>query len=218
MADKFTFSSAGLVHELEMAMDRAGGWNAALVKRLSEGDRLVHVREYLLNLAEITYSKTAVRFKVWRTIKLGTGLKTADDFRNALKREGMKVDDRADDLLGQKAFTASESEKVADLVVVSLAELGFKNRAKREDIYKRAQELGLDLCPAEVGPQLRLQYKDQPKGEWLLIAMEPITDSAGGLDVFGVARGGNDRWLSGGCGCPADFWYGGHRWVFARRK
>lgn len=53
MADKFTFSSAGLVHELEMAMDRAGGWNSALVKRLCEGDRLVHVREYVLGLAVI---------------------------------------------------------------------------------------------------------------------------------------------------------------------
>ena len=157
-------------------------------------------------------------FQTWKTIKLGTGLKTADDFRNALKREGMKVDDRADDLLGQKAFTASESEKVADLVVVSLAELGFKNRAKREDIYKRAQELGLDLCPAEVGPQLRLQYKDQPKGEWLLIAMEPITDSAGDLHVFDVERGGHDLWLRSDYGFPEFFWIGNYRWVFLRRK
>lgn len=53
MSDKFTFSSAGLVHELEMAIDRAGEWNAALVKRMCEGDRLVHIREYLLGLAEI---------------------------------------------------------------------------------------------------------------------------------------------------------------------
>ena len=53
MSDKFTFNSAGQVHELELAIDRAGQWNAALVKRMCEGDQLVHIREYLLNLAEI---------------------------------------------------------------------------------------------------------------------------------------------------------------------
>jgi len=55
MSDRFTFSSAGIVHELELAMDRVGGWNAALVKRMCEGDRLAEIREYLLGQAEITY-------------------------------------------------------------------------------------------------------------------------------------------------------------------
>ncbi|MDP3764526.1 MAG: hypothetical protein Q8Q95_02805 [bacterium] len=53
--DRFTFNSAGQTHELEMAMDRAGGYNAAIVKRMCKGDRLTHIREYLLGLAEITY-------------------------------------------------------------------------------------------------------------------------------------------------------------------
>ncbi|MEK7560130.1 MAG: hypothetical protein AAB522_02430 [Patescibacteria group bacterium] len=48
MSDKFTFSSAGLVHEIEMAMDRVGGWNSALVKKLSTGENLSIVREFLL--------------------------------------------------------------------------------------------------------------------------------------------------------------------------
>lgn len=53
MADEFTFNSAGQVHELELALKRAGGYNSALIKRMCEGDRLVRIREYLLNLAEI---------------------------------------------------------------------------------------------------------------------------------------------------------------------
>lgn len=52
MSDKFTFGSAGLIHELEMGMARAGDWDPALVKLLTSGDRLVHVREYLRGRAQ----------------------------------------------------------------------------------------------------------------------------------------------------------------------
>lgn len=157
-------------------------------------------------------------FQTWRTIKLGTGLKTADDFRKALKKVG-GIGDWADDILGKPAFTASDTESKVELVVRSVEELGFKDGATREEIYNRAKEIGLDLCPAEVGPQLRLQYKDQPKGEWLLIAMEPITDSDGGLYVFGVGRRDDGmQWLRGYYGSSDFFWHGNFRWVFLRRK
>ena len=91
-------------------------------------------------------------FKIWKTIKLGTGLVTADNFRRALKTAGQRIGDCANDLLGQRAFKAAAKETEADLVVVSVAELGFPNGATRQDIYRRAQELGLMLCPPEVGP------------------------------------------------------------------
>ena len=37
----------GLAHELEMAMNRVGGWDAELVKLLSNGDNLAEVRDLL---------------------------------------------------------------------------------------------------------------------------------------------------------------------------
>ncbi len=157
-------------------------------------------------------------FPVWKTIKLGTGLKTADDFRQALKASGFEIGNWANDILGKPAFTAAAKETEVELVRVSVAELGFKNGATRQDIYQRAQELGLELCPNEVGPQLRLQYKDQPYNEWLRIAMESIAGSGGGLVVFGVGRVDGDQWLGGGCGTPDCFWCGGGQWVFVRRK
>lgn len=53
MIDKFTFNSAGQIHELEMAMDRVGGWDSALVKKLSMGNNLGLVRDTLRGLAEV---------------------------------------------------------------------------------------------------------------------------------------------------------------------
>lgn len=77
------------------------------------------------------------------------------------------------------AFTCAKKQEEVDLVVVSVGELGFKDVALYKDICARAAEFGLDLCPAEVGPALRLAYDDQPLGEWLYIAMEATTDSGG---------------------------------------
>lgn len=157
-------------------------------------------------------------FAVWKTIKLGTGLQNADAFRRATKARGCRISDWASDILGKPAFSASETETDIDLVVVSIAELGFKNGATGKNIYKRAIQLGLELCSAEVGPQLRLQYMDQPMNECLLICMKPITDSHGDLGVFLVERYDDGLWLGCNRGRLDDFWRGGLRLVFLRRK
>ncbi len=158
-------------------------------------------------------------FAIWKTIKLGTGLKTADDFRVAIKAAGMYIGDWGNDILGKHAFTARSEETEVELVVASVAELGFKDGATRKDIYVRAQELGLDLCPPEVGPQLRLQYTDQPKGEWLVIAMEPMIDSDDSRGLFNVKRSGDgEQYLDGFYGYPGCVWPADVRFVFLRRK
>ena len=157
------------------------------------------------------------KFEVWKTIKLGT-IKNADEFRKALKKAGFKISDWANDIIGKPAFTVASGEEEIQLVNLSVEELGFKNGAKYGDICARAKELGLELCPNEVGPQLRLQYKDQPKGEWLRIAMEPITDSDGDLDIFNVGHDGDGLWLRSNLGFSDDFWDASNRLVFRLRK
>ncbi len=136
-------------------------------------------------------------FNIWKTINLGTGLKTADDFRKALKDNGFDISHWADDILGKPAFTVATETIEVDLVKVTLAELGFKKGARSDQIYERAKELGLELCPPEVGPQLRLQCQDQPNNEWVLIWMEPIIDSAGHPRVFLVGCLTSKLWLCG---------------------
>ncbi len=50
----------------------------------------------------------------------------------------------------------------------------------------RYRQLGLELCPPDVGPNLRLDYTDQPQGERLCIAMKPILASDGEPRIFVV--------------------------------
>jgi len=163
---------------------------------------------------ELVVKEIERKFNVWKTINLGTGLKTTDDFRKALKGRGFNIGNWANDILGKPAFTAANEATEVDLVKVTVAELGFKKGARRDQIYERAKELGLELCAPEVGPQLRLQYQDQPNGEWLLIGMEPITGSDGYLLVFYVERDASELWLDSGWGGPGHVWDPDNPWVF----
>jgi len=186
--------------QVEAVVNKLGGIEG--VKRFLSGETVIQVAEH--------------KFKTWKTIKLGTGLKTAEEFRRVLRDGEFRLSDWASDILGKPAFKAADEETEVDLVKVTVAELGFKKGARRNQIYERAKELGLGLCPPEVGPQLRLQYQDQPNGEWILVAMEPIIDSGGGPRLFRVGRDDSGLWLSSRWGDPDDFWYPGHQWVFCR--
>ena len=159
-----------------------------------------------------------IDLKTFKTINLGTGLKTADDFRKSLRDSGNKVSSEANGILGNPAFTVAVKKIRIDLVIKSVGEIGFKGGATRKQIYGRANELGLDLCPAEVGPQLRLQYKDQPEGERLIVAMNPIADSGGALLLFLVERHASGLLLLSYYDSPGDLWGAGNRFVFARRR
>lgn len=157
--------------------------------------------------------------KVWKTINLGTRLKTANAFRTALKAAGYQIGDYANDILGKCEFEKSiaATPTSVDLILLTVGELGFKSGATREKIYAKAKKLGLELLPAEAGPQLRLQYTDQPMNEWNVIGMNPITNSDGDLSLFYVTHDGDGQWLRSDGDTPSSVW--GHyvRFAFARK-
>ena len=189
-----------ILGQVEAVVNKLGGMEG--VKRFLAGETMAKETEH--------------EFDIWKTIKLGTGFKTADEFRRALRDGGFRISGWASDILGNPAFKVASEETEVDLIKVTVAELGFKEGVRRDQIYERAKEFGLELCPAEVGPQLRLRYKDQPNGEWILVAMEPIFASGGNPRLFSVERGDSGLWLSGYWSDPDRFWPAGGRWVFCR--
>jgi hypothetical protein len=141
--------------------------------------------------------RSAVAVPVWKTITIGT---FANSFalRNALDAAGCSIGNSAGEILARPAFTLGATKTVVELFAVSAAELGFQtDTASLADIYARAQQLGFALTAAEVAPQLRLQYFDQPIGEFLIIGMEPIKTWKGQPVILTVANGGTGLILIG---------------------
>jgi hypothetical protein len=109
--------------------------------------------------------------------------------------------DAAAEIIGRPAFALSKTKRALDLVVVTPADLGLEGEnVAVAAVYARAELLGFALCPAEVGPELRLQYLDQPLREALHIAMRPIARYTGEPTTFALINGGTGLLLTGNDG------------------
>ncbi len=157
-------------------------------------------------------------FPIWKKIQVGTGLKTPDGFRQVLKAGGYLLGDWASNLFDQKDFTVASKLTEVDLVIASNTDLGRPKGCTFQETCDLIIAAGYPLCEPEDGPQLRLQYPDQPKGERLIMAMKPIHGSDGSMSVFRVEHDGGGRWLSALYGGPDGFGYGFCRFVFRARK
>jgi len=146
-----------------------------------------------------TRGKTVADIPIWKRITLGTQ-RGVNAMRDALDGAKVHIGDSADEILGRPAFPFSKTRIELDLVVLTPADLGFDGRTPIADIYRRAEHLGLELCPAETGPQLRLDYVNQPVGEFLHIAMLPIASYDGDPVDLTVGNGGAGLVLLGGDG------------------
>jgi hypothetical protein len=162
--------------------------------------------------------KSAADVPMWKTITVGT-FKDTFALRNALDAAGCSIGDLAGQILARPAFTLGVRKTSVELFTVSAAELGFKSdTVSLASIYARAQLLGFELAAAEVGPQLRLQYFDQPIGEFLTIGMEPIRTWNGELAIVAVANGGAGLILIGQDGSANAQISVASRFLFVRSK
>ena len=158
--------------------------------------------------------KTTADIAIWRTATLGT-YGTTDALRDAPHAKRIHVGDMADEILGRRALNLSHTRRDARLVVLAVSDLGFEEEgAALADIYARARQLGFELCPGEVGPQLRLQYLNQPLGEYLHIAMAPIARYGGEPTDVTVANGGAGLILIAGDAHPSFIMPSTMRFVF----
>ncbi|MFA6973914.1 MAG: hypothetical protein WC238_04235 [Parcubacteria group bacterium] len=148
-----------------------------------------------------------------QTLETNPAVNSSESVEKALQTKNMYLSDWGKDILYKTEF--SQEKQDYELVRFTVSQLGFANGATTDEIYKKAEDLGLELCPAEVGPHLRLQY---PGKEWMLIAMKQITDRNGYPAVFNLRTDGGQLALLGYDAKPDRRWDAAHKFVFRFRK
>jgi hypothetical protein len=167
-------------------------------------------------ITEPALIQSAANTGIWKTIDVGTVAGKWALYRS-LDAADCGLGDAAEQIFIGPQFTVSATNTRLNLVVISVAELGIKTEtAALKDIYARARHLGFALAAAEVGPQLRLQYFDQPIGEFLNVAMEPIRIPQGESDIFVVGNGGAGLLLIGEDADAHMEFHASSRFVFVR--
>ena len=118
------------------------------------------------------------------------GGKDANQLTEELESLGNNISEYSADMMKSRDFVVSKKEKIT-LIRLTVEDLGFHSYPTIDQIYARAHELGLELCPPDTGPNYRLKYQDQPMNELIYIGMKQIAGRGGYLDVFCLShRGG----------------------------
>ncbi|MEK4100048.1 helicase [Bacillus sp. FSL E2-0195] len=99
---------------------------------------------------------------ITRTVEVG-GL-TKSQLIQKLQQYSILMNEYGERLLADDKFTTSNTKYSLETVELTVIDLGFPDGATTAQLFKRASELGLELCPLELGPQLRLEYLEQPEG------------------------------------------------------
>ncbi len=149
--------------------------------------------------------------KKFMTIGLGTGSLSCGNFPAEFEEEGIVLDDSAMQILSTQEFFESiypETRKV-DLFMATTANLTGCRYASTKTIFNAIHGSGFCLCPAEMGPQLRIQY---PGEENILIAMDAIKEK-----IFSICCPHlHQPTLSSVRGASMRTWKGDTKWAFMR--
>ena len=129
-----------------------------------------------------------------RTVVLGGVGKS--ELIEQLKNNDISMNVSAERLVDSDLFTTAETPYTVATVDLTPRDLGFPEGAVIDDIYAKAGNLGLGLCPIELGPHMRLQYTDQPEG----YVRKPVREHQapfGSLSITSAPLSDNDDFPKG---------------------
>lgn len=149
---------------------------------------------------------------------ISIGGKTPKELQEELQKGKVNVSKSAEDMIKSKDFTTLKKPKNITILRLKVQYLELEGIPTTDKVYGRGEALGLDKCPAEVGPHKRLKDTDQPLGDLYFIAMKQITDRGGYPSVFRLARGGHGLWLGDGWANSTLKWNPDNGLVFSLSK
>ena len=136
-------------------------------------------------LSVLGLSSPSSELEPFTTIAVGE-FKSGQDIYDALvKNERIYINPLAKKIMLNMPI--SSSKRSLTLAKGTLHSLGLKcadhnifemsaHNLDFRQVFAQARKVGLELCPPEVGPILRIAYQNQPDIEYLTIAMEPYID------------------------------------------
>jgi len=163
-----------------------------------------------------------------RIVEVG-GL-TKPELINKLQRQNILMNELGEKLFAFNNFTTSIEQYVLKTVELSVRDLGLPGGGELIEIYKRADQLGLELCPLELGPFLRLGCLDQPEGfieiqqqnqapnGSITVASRVLTEDDNFPKGFYLRRINGVLWLRGYVCDDQHVWNPSDRFVFVKQE
>ncbi len=155
------------------------------------------------------------KWPLWRTIDHGNHHNYVRNFYEAFDDHKIRMDDWVSKIVDNFLFCSASvhSEENIDLCKARTKEIvgGYGQLA---EIFKGIEDFGGGLLTAEMSLCLRDQYRDQPEGEQLLIAMQPVALSGDSAYIPCLERQDNALWIRGQQIDPVRFWDAGSMWAF----
>ncbi|MBD7938281.1 helicase [Cytobacillus sp. Sa5YUA1] len=166
---------------------------------------------------------------VTKTIEIG-GLSKMELIQR-LQEHSISMNQYGEKLLSDDKFTTSEKKYSLEIVELAVRDFGFPDGATMPGLIKKANQLGLELCPLEIGPYLRLEYLDQPEGNSensskqnqapsgsITIATEIVSDDDDFPKGFYLRRIDGVLWLRGYVADDVYVWNPDDQFIFSKTK
>jgi hypothetical protein len=151
------------------------------------------------------------------------------ELAKALGEQSVRLNQAAEALFEDRRFTTLKRQQVIQIAALSVADLGLHDGGTFGEFTARALEAGLFECPLEMGPHLRTQFLDQPKGEYgiprtdgraprgsFTVASSPLDDDAATPKGFYLTCVDGVLWLRGYWSSPDHVWSPEDVLVFSR--
>ncbi len=136
------------------------------------------------------------------------------DLLEQLKNSSILINPYAEILFASPEFTTSSHSCNLKISEVSLQEISLKEGATSTQIFSRAKDFGLELCPLELAPHFRLQYLNQLQGPYLTIASKKTRNDESYPNGFYLRKLKNRLWLRGYRASSDFVWSPQSRFVF----
>jgi len=139
-------------------------------------------KKYEIENVYTSFPEGRVKFN---TVTIGG--KSARQLKGELNEKDVYVHPSAVDILTSPDFKTLKNVKECKIVRLDLESLGLQNPTS-DEIYKKADDLGLSICPAELGPMLCLEYSDQIMQGKEYVAIKPILVDSPAPRIFNLVK------------------------------